>query len=606
MTLASNQGMLWRAMERAGLPQSWRRSIWDDGETNRHSPTRYAMPWLGRTLQTLNDLGAGYMPIDATNDDVKQAASELAERCRSLWLEEGGDGAARVLVQSHGIEWPGAARSWCPRFWKRQLSRSLDASTEEAARSLGHVGGGSVGYVSEQTQVRKLGQKQANRRAIDAAVCIEQQGGEEFALRDAVEASIANPRVRRAELMTRLRGLDALALDHGHVGLFITATLASRYHPINHVKKRDGKRGGRRNRLWSGETVQEGHANLMWKWKRARSRWTKHKLMFYGMRVGEPHHCGTEHQHFMVFVRPDDVMRIVGHFLRVFREDHRDEPSRAALVHRVQVERIRADKGGAAAYLAKYVAKNIDGEDLEAVDKSNAKRVRSWASAHRIRQFDFFGGPPVGTWREIRRVDPDDDALLDKNLRAAFDAANKTEDHKADWAGYVRANGGIFCKRRDRPIQLQFEFDVTNNGAKYSAYGDFKWMRVCGVESGRRLALTRLKRWSVRWSSGLARSALPWTRVNNCNQSSPDAVELEKTEALPVGTSVQSVGSVGSFSLFHSTGVISGESLTSGLKSDRPQRLDSFFRQNGNIPIQIDFGSRFLIEKTEENRDDSA
>lgn len=598
MTLASNQGVLWRAMERAGLPQSWRRSIWDDGEKHRDSPTRYAMPWLGHTLKTLNDLGAGYMPIDSTNDDLKKAAGELAERCRTLWLEEGGDGAARVLLQSRGIEWPGAARSWCPRWWKRQLSVALDASTEVAARSLGHVGGGSVGYVSEQTQVRKLGQRQASKRAVDAATCVEQQEGEECALREAVDASVANPKIRRAELMTRLRGLDALALEHGHVGLFITATLASRYHPAHHY--------GKRNRLWNGETVQEGHANLMWKWKRARSRWTKHGLMFYGMRVGEPHHCGTEHQHFMVFVRPDDVMRVVGHFLRVFREDHRDEPSRSALVHRVQVERIRPDKGGAAAYLAKYVAKNIDGENLEAVDKSNATRVRSWASAHRIRQFDFFGGPPVGTWREIRRIEPEDDALLDENLRAAFQAANKTEEHKADWAGYVRANGGIFCKRRERPIQLQFEFDVTAHGAKYSAYGDFKWMRVCGVESGRRLALTRLKRWTVRWGSGsMARSTLPWTRVNNCNQSSPDAVELEKTEALPVGTSVQSVDSFSLSLDFGLTGVISGESFTSGLKRDARDTLDGFFQNDSKKPIEIDLKRRFLIEKTVENRDDS-
>ena len=492
--LPSNRGLLWRAMERASLPNQWRESIWRDGEKHGDGPMRYQQDWLIDRCNLIASYAHPKIPIDATNSDLKDEAQRLAEACHDAYIREGGDGEARVIVQGYGYDWPGLPRAACPRWWKRSLCRSLDSLTEEAARALGHVGGRSASYISEQTQVRKLGQRKANERAVNAAVCYEQQSGEECALQEAVSASVANPKVRRAELMTRLKGLDVIAGDSGHVGLFITGTLGSTFHPVHWH--------GERNERWSGASVADGHANMMSKWRRTRARWTKHGLTYYGMRVAEPHECGTPHWHIIVFTRADEVRKIVGHFLRCFREDERSVPRRSALVHRVEVERIRAEKGGAAAYLAKYVSKNIDGEGLDTAEKSAARRVRGWASAHRIRQFDFFGGPPIGVWREVRRISPDDDALADTVIAAAHVAANRHDDEKADWAGFIRVNGGMHCKRRDRPLQLQFEFDVTAQGAKYSAYGDFKWMRITGVEHGPILARTRLKRWSIRWGLG--------------------------------------------------------------------------------------------------------
>lgn len=57
-----------------------------------------------------------------------------------------------------------------------------------------------------------------------------QETGEQIALDLQVYKSISNPAIRRAELMTRMRGFEDLADEMGYTGAFITLTAPSKYH----------------------------------------------------------------------------------------------------------------------------------------------------------------------------------------------------------------------------------------------------------------------------------------------------------------------------------------------------------------------------------------
>ncbi|WP_408396628.1 replication endonuclease [Paraburkholderia sediminicola] len=78
---------------------------------------------------------------------------------------------------------------------------------------------------------------------------------------------------------------------------------------------------------------------------------------YFGMRVAEPHHDATPHWHGLIFSKDVDrvcaVMR--AHGLR----DSGNEAG--AQERRVKFERIDSAKGSAVGYIAKYIAKNIDG-----------------------------------------------------------------------------------------------------------------------------------------------------------------------------------------------------------------------------------------------------
>ena len=104
-------------------------------------------------------------------------------------------------------------------------------------------------------------------------------------------------------------------------------------------------------------------------------------------------------------------------------------------------------KGGAAGYVAKYIAKSVgnvalaehmdvvNGQqiqlDLGPTDPKNVKesepghkRVDAWAATWGIRQFQTIGMPSVTVWRELRRVTPDQLELFASEVAPALKAAH--------------------------------------------------------------------------------------------------------------------------------------------------------------------------------------
>jgi hypothetical protein len=242
------------------------------------------------------------------------------------------------------------------------------------------------------------------------------------------------------------------------------------------------------NPRFDGTSPREGQEYLNCQWKKARAKLNRDAVPYFGFRIAEPQHDGTPHWHLLLFVAPENrtnLREIIRHYAL---EVDPDEPG--AVKHRFKAVEIDWSKGSATGYVAKYVSKNIDGygvkNDTYGKDaKSSAIRVEAWASTWRIRQFAQIGGPPVGVWRELRRLHGQ--TTVSSTVVAAAVAADK-----ADWAGYVQAQGGAVCKCRDRPITLAKVWSD-----EPGRYGDPKGYSTIGIEENGVTILTRIHIWKI-------------------------------------------------------------------------------------------------------------
>jgi len=132
---------------------------------------------------------------------------------------------------------------------------------------------------------------------------------------------------------------------------------------------------------------------------------------------------------------------------KVWLKTYSDEPG--APRYRIRFTTEDPSKGSGAAYIAKYVAKNIDGAGdigAEVSDESgqriteDCERAIAWARLHGIRQFQQLGGPAVGLWRELRRVREPCDCPPLEALRLATD---QTDLSDPSWSRFILELGGI-------------------------------------------------------------------------------------------------------------------------------------------------------------------
>lgn len=428
-------------------------------------------------------------------------------------------------------------------WWRRGLRRMHANSVEGMSIELGYVNKASDIYVSDESVARRIEQNKRNAKALENTL-MENEAHQQFTLAELAATSTSNKAIRRAELMTRIAGFEVIAKECGHAGTFLTITCPSRMHKWTDT----GKNGVHINKKYDGTNPSEAQHYLSDVFARIRAKLARQKIRIYGFRIAEPHHDGCPHWHLLFFHKAGLRRRIT----RIFREHAlKDSPNEAgAQKHRLKTIAIDWSKGSAAGYIAKYVAKNIDGLHIESDLYGNPSmetslRVEAWATTWRIRQFQQIGGAPVGVWRELRRI-TDIPESAPQHLKGAHEAVNKSEefgktfDHageqkRVNWAGYLKWQGGVFIGRK-AAIKLYKE-----QASELNKYGEDGYMRVIGVttvgrETYRFGIVTGLHRdviWEVesnrhRWTvvrggvkaAGFGR---PWTRVNNCTlDTSPE------------------------------------------------------------------------------------
>jgi hypothetical protein len=337
-------------------------------------------------------------------------AGRLSEHGLELVMPESLENRLKVLRGAY-------VRICDPIWWRRKLKRRQKRVVEGVARDLGLVQKRKGGYCSNLALFNQRKQVDKNNKLLDSMIA-ENEAGESFYLSELQEKSISNPEIRRAELMTRIRGFEILAEKQNYVAAFWTITCPSKYHAFY--------ASGGQNEKWQGDDVLDGQKYLVHLWAGFRAWLNRRGINGYGFRVSEPHHDGCPHWHILYFGGKAQLIEATQELEeRCLREDGEET---GADTNRFKVEWIkqgedeRGRKLSAAAYIAKYIAKSIDGfqvgKDKETGQDTtvSSERVVTWSRSWGIRQFQQIGGAPVGLWREMRRLKGEEKTKTDNDF----------------------------------------------------------------------------------------------------------------------------------------------------------------------------------------------
>lgn len=486
------------------------------------------------------------MPVrpDATDHEIcmkaRRIANDVALRTHGLGVAD-----ALIVVRNacglYGVGMPDfehpveqVVRVRCELWWRRQLRKMHIRALEFSNIRLHYVHRRAEPYASDDAVRRRVAQNRRNARTLES-VTMENENGQQFTLAELAAKGISNKAMKRGELFTRLRGLEELADDVKFRGVMFTLTCPSRFHAVTTTGE-----WVRPNPRYVDSDPRAAQAYLRKVWQRIRAELKREGIVFFGMRVAEPNHDGTPHWHGLVF--SENIERFCAVMRKHGLRDSGNEPG--AQKHRVRFEMIDRAKGSAVGYVAKYISKNIDGHAVgehktkdgyviqsdfwEDDEITPSQRVEAWAALWGIRQFQQFGGAPVGVWRELRRVKEEDLPTEDESpcIRAAWVAAQKTDDHAADWAEYSRAMGGVAGEARMVYVRHTVEHREGRYGiAPVRVPHGVEAIGVARIVDGL-CAYTRETKifvpstrhvWRVVRRGGEA--ARPWTGVNNCTRT---------------------------------------------------------------------------------------
>lgn len=427
-------------------------------------------------------------------------------------------------------------------WWRRQLRKQVMRRVEHAAIKAGVVGKGGQAYISDESVIRQAKRNRANRKAMEKQL-MRNENGDEFTLAELCDKGTGSKSNRLDELMTRVNGFDEVAQLLNHAARFLTITCPSKFHSV-----------GGTNPKYSGASPRDGQRYMCDMYARIRAQLDREDIRPYGFRIAEPHTDGCPHWHLLMFVERKHVARMVEVFRAHAMAEDGDEAG--AEEYRFKDVAIEHGNGGsAAAYIIKYISKNIAGvgvgdhlafengetievkpEVIEKMVITPAMRVTSWSQVWGIRQFQQVAGVPVGIWREFRRIKEETIGGAPEIVRKAWDAAqavkseNEDEAKRADFGAFMMALGGP-TTGRDTLIKLSK--DKVSIEGRYASYEAEKPIGVYAVEEREVIYKSVRYVWErigIKEPLGLA-VGVPRTRVNNCTQVDYPALSKRMQES---------------------------------------------------------------------------
>ena len=480
----------------------------------------------------------------------------------SHWQSYNKNGLLR-LKQIHAA----ISRLVSPDFWERRLKERRMRWIESLSIAAMLVNCNTTPYVSERGVSAVLSQKLANLRYLKMMDVQDEETGERFDLYDKFEKSVSNPVNRYNELMTMTRGIEDVATERGDAGLFLTLTCPSKFHATSKVikgKKHEDKSKNRYKALvnskWvkaeKGEipegalTVSEAQKHLTHTWALIRTALGDANILFYGVRTVEPHHDSTPHWHILLFTHPRNTAKVI----EICRKKALivDGDEQGAQKHRFTSKGMI--EGNATGYIAKYIAKCIPGQHNGAeamkndIDLQTGKkihdpkndipapdRIAAWASIWRIRQFQFFGIPSKGAYRECRRLKGLGKKHINHELGDIAEKVRAAAD-KHEFDEYIRCQGGPNTPLREQTLRVAREkVKEPNNYGEYrsKAVGLYTpldatrpvlntYPRKFRIVKKNTDSTNHTESGSMPLGQGIA---APWSAVNNCRFNISEVAE---------------------------------------------------------------------------------
>ncbi|MCX7293588.1 replication endonuclease [Janthinobacterium sp.] len=551
------------APELARIPFKWRNRVITAAMAKMAWSSWYRV-YESIATSFVREFAEQYVPagVDLSQSDadiVATAERAAAGVTKMLWMAVSDTHALQIMEDecaSYGIELPEfdaltdtIARLVDARWWRRQLRKRVKRAFEAGNIRLGYVNYRGEPYASNDAVLSRLAQNRRNAAAL-AATLVQNENGQQFSIAELAEKTTANKAIRRGELMLRINGFEQIARECGDQGIFVTWTCPSRFHAMQY--------SGKPNDKFDGSTPREANAYLGKMTSLCRSALARRGIGLYGFRIAEPHHDGCPHWHLLLFVRPTakyktvHLQDVAGRAIRIMKRYawrvDRGEPG--AFARRLDVKRIDWAKGSAAGYIAKYVAKNIDGvaehktkegyvvtADTEGdIELTPSARVESWAACWGIRQFQQWGGAPVTVWRELRRIEESMVNEAPAAMRRAWNAVQKIDGEKrACWAEYLRAQGGALVPRKELVVTL-----AKDEKTVIGRYGETLRTTPYGVRCSDLIGVV-FKSVRHTWTPVQATGgrgvavgvAVPRTRVNNCTHPDRPAPATPPAEPAP-------------------------------------------------------------------------
>ncbi|HAK8205238.1 TPA: replication endonuclease [Salmonella enterica] len=441
------------------------------------------------------------------------------------------------------------------RFWSRHFRTFTRRWREHLYIAVGDVRRQRSVICSPQWVQHWLASRKRGREIMAETDLEDEETGETLPLLSAVDASVSNNEKRRAEMMTRVKGMEELAelaeldkldnlaqgleLDSDYIGLFFTWTAPRQYHAWLET--------GRRNRKWNGASPRETQHYFTRTFKNCSTALTRRGVDIFGMHITESHHDGTPHWHGILFVRREQeaTLREVFEYYANAENcgcsctSHR--PGMQPAQSQLMIKPINKRQGSATAYITKHICRNIEGCAPGGRDKETgrpwtelARHSAAWASLWGIKQFQFIGGPPVSVWRELRKLS---DQKKADSVSPVFGELHRAAGG-SDWAEYTRLQGGLSTVRKNLTMRTWYQMaDEPDECGQYTTI--IKGVYLPGTDKAP--VATRTRNWKVKQQKTPRQNAkpgfmknhrkpaltflTPWTRINNCTMRRKQTVQ---------------------------------------------------------------------------------